>query len=163
MSEFPEFACRGARALVMMHEESLRHFVTAWHQAKSAGVPLPKVDRPDYASYAALLEHALRWSRTYVTWACEQLHIPDPDIREAPAVENVEAELDAYLEHLLAGWRTALCHVEKERFHDDTYPAPWGTPYCVDAMLEHAVMHPVRHRFQLQELMREHGAGEGRR
>jgi hypothetical protein len=25
---------------------------------------------------------------------------------------------------------------------------------CIDAMLEHAVMHPIRHAFQLEELMR---------
>jgi hypothetical protein len=162
VSEFPEFSYRGARALVMMHEDSLRHFVTAWRQAKSAGVRLPKVDRPDYASLEALLEHALRWSRTYITWTCEQLGIPDPGIRDAPAVENVEAELDAYLEHLLSGWRTALCEVEKDRFHEVTYPAPWGTPYCIDAMLEHAVMHPVRHRFQLEELMRNHAKRDRR-
>jgi len=154
MTEQPHFKYRGARALVMMHEKSLRHFVIAWREAKAAGVSLPNVDRPDYASYDTLLEHALRWSRTYVTWACEQLGIADPGIRPAPGVEVVATECDDYLEHLLDGWRRALCDVEKDRFFDDTYPAPWGTPYCIDAMLEHAVMHPVRHRFQLQELMR---------
>lgn len=35
------------------------------------------------------------------------------------------------------------------------YPSRWKTLYCVDAMLEHAVMHPIRHAFQLEELMGE--------
>ena len=27
--------------------------------------------------------------------------------------------------------------------------------YCIDAMLEHAVMHPIRHAFQLDELIKD--------
>jgi hypothetical protein len=30
----------------------------------------------------------------------------------------------------------------------------WRTRYCVDSMLEHAVIHPIRHAFQLNELMK---------
>jgi hypothetical protein len=34
------------------------------------------------------------------------------------------------------------------------YPSRWKTLYSIDAMLEHAVMHQVRHSFQLEKLMR---------
>jgi hypothetical protein len=40
-----------------------------------------------------------------------------------------------------------------EEFSKPVYSSRWGVNYCVDAMLEHAVMHPERHRFQLLELM----------
>jgi len=153
MTEWPEFKYRGARAVVMLHEEELRRLVAVWREAKASGVSLPKVDRPDYASFDALLEHILRWSRTYIVWACEQLDIPEPGIQPAPDVDGVDAVSENYLDHLLDGWRTALREVPAERFFGDVYPAPWGTPYCIDAMLEHAVMHAVRHRFQLEELM----------
>jgi hypothetical protein len=29
----------------------------------------------------------------------------------------------------------------------------WGAPMNVEAMFEHAVVHPMRHRFQLEELI----------
>jgi hypothetical protein len=29
----------------------------------------------------------------------------------------------------------------------------WGEPYTVEQMLEHAVVHPMRHRFQLQRIL----------
>ena len=35
------------------------------------------------------------------------------------------------------------------------YPSQWKTRYCIDSMLEHAVMHPVRHAFQLDELLKD--------
>jgi hypothetical protein len=34
--------------------------------------------------------------------------------------------------------------------------------YTIDAMLEHAVMHPIRHTFQLEELVQRAGS-EGSR
>jgi hypothetical protein len=38
------------------------------------------------------------------------------------------------------------------------------TPYSIDAMLEHAVMHPIRHSYQLEELMAaEYADGETKR
>ena len=46
-----------------------------------------------------------------------------------------------------------LAEVPEERFEDREYPARWKTLYCVDAMLEHAVMHPIRHTFQLERLL----------
>jgi len=45
--------------------------------------------------------------------------------------------------------------VAEEKFYQPEYLAPWKTKYCIDSMLEHAVMHPIRHHFQLKELMDE--------
>ncbi len=42
-----------------------------------------------------------------------------------------------------------MADVPVERFYKPEYEAPWKIRYCIDAMLEHAVMHPIRHRFQL--------------
>jgi hypothetical protein len=43
--------------------------------------------------------------------------------------------------------------VTDEQLDKGIYPSRWGTEYCIDAMLEHAVMHPIRHEFQLRNLM----------
>jgi hypothetical protein len=45
-----------------------------------------------------------------------------------------------------------------DRLETPEYPSRWQTRYCIDAMLEHAVMHPIRHAFQLEELMRKRSA-----
>lgn len=45
-------------------------------------------------------------------------------------------------------------NVEEETFYYPEYPSNGGThPHCIDIMLQHAVMHPIRHDFQLRELL----------
>ncbi len=151
----PDFSYRGARALVVLHELYLEEFVEAWQDAKAQGVMLPEVDDPDYASLETLLHHVLRAARGYMTWICEKLELPDPDIRKTPSVDVIEEEVDDYLEHILDRWRLPLAAIEEAKFHEPTYKSRWEVDYCIDAMLEHAVMHPIRHIFQLEELMEE--------
>ena len=57
------------------------------------------------------------------------------------------------MEHVLERWRAPLLDIADDQLERPEYPSRWHTRYCIDAMLEHAVMHPVRHAFQLGELM----------
>ncbi len=144
---------RGARAVVLMHEVELRRALTVWRQAKAAGVTLPQTEDPDYASLESLLVHILRAARGYMVWMCRQLELPDPEIRPVPDASVVEGEASGYLEHVLERWRLPLAEVPEARFEPEVYPSNWGTPYAVEAMLEHALAHPMRHAFQLSELI----------
>lgn len=153
MSELQDYRYRGARALVLLHEQSLQDFVAVWRKAKAAAVELPPSPEPAYASLDALLWHVLYCARSYMVWICGHLELPDPEIRAAPEANLAEAEVDRYLEHLFERWRLPLAGVEERRFHRPEHTSKWGVLYCVDAMLEHAVMHPIRHRFQLLELL----------
>lgn len=147
------FSYRGARAMILLQDDELRHFIKTWRLAKASGVKLPGGDDPDYASYDALLRHILRAARGYLTWICEQLGLPDPEVEPAPEIDVIDSSCDHYLAHLLARWRDPLKDVPEERFNRPEYPSRWKVLYCIDAMLEHAVMHPIRHRFQLEELL----------
>lgn len=142
---------RGARAMVLLHERQLPLFVDAWRRAKAADVDLPHTNDPSYASMQTLLRHPLGSARGYMIWMCQALELPNPALPEVPALEEVEAQADAYVAELLRGWRTPLRDVSPERFKGRTYTARWGDEYTIDAMLEHAVMHPIRHTFQLDE------------
>jgi len=136
----------------------MRAFVRSWRAAKQRGVVLPATEDPDYESLEHLLRHLLRAARGYVTWIHEVLGRPDPDIPLAPELETVVAEADAYLEKLLEAWRTRLVDLPGEIVDAPTaYLSRWNAPYTIDAMLEHAVVHPMRHRLQLDELVRAMG------
>jgi uncharacterized damage-inducible protein DinB len=152
VQELSDYRFRGARALVLLHDAAMREFLPVWMRAKQRGTPLPATTDPSYASLQALLHHVLRASRGYMTWLCEKLGLPDPGIEPAPDADRVEAEAERYLEHLLARWRLPLAEVEEKRF-DAIHKARWGEDMSCQSMLEHAVMHPHRHRFQLEELM----------
>jgi len=153
MPQLEDYRYRGARALVLLHERHLRRFVETWRRAKAAGVTLPDTDDSTYLSMETLLQHPLRSARGYMTWMCECLGLPDPDLPAVPDASTVERDADAYVNALLRGWRAPLRDVPEERFGGRTYTSRWGEEYTIDAMLEHAVMHPIRHAFQLEELI----------
>ena len=143
----------GARALILLHDRHLRALLATWKEAKAANIVLPKTSDPSFASLDALLQHNLVAAGNYMIWICEQLNLPNPDIKEAPSVEDVEQQADSYMEHVLERWRIPLADIEEERFYRPAYTSRWGSEYCIDGMLEHAVMHPVRHEFQLRNLL----------
>ena len=147
-----DFRSRAVRAMTLLHEEQLRAFVGVWRRAKESAVLLPSTEDPSYESLETLLRHVLRAARGYAVWICEQLELPDPDIPKTPEPDAIEAQADAYLEGVFAGWRRGLAPVTDDRIESPEYASRWKTKYCIDAMLEHAVMHPIRHGFQLVEL-----------
>ena len=150
--DLSNYRYRGARALVLLHERALRELLPAWRRAKAAHVQLPSTKDADYASLETLLHHALRSARGYMTWLCEKLGLPDPGIDPAPEAPSVEQAAERYIEHLLERWRLPLADVEEARF-GATHKTRWGEDMSCEGMLEHAVMHPIRHRFQLEELL----------
>ena len=158
MSNLAGYRYRGARALVLLHERELRAFLATYRRAQAWGVKLPTTDDSDYASLESLLRHVLGAAGGYLKWSAKVLDLPDPGVDPVPPVEAIDAEAEAYLEHVLDRWWSPLHDVPEERF-EVAYKSNWGTPYTVDAMLEHAVAHPMRHAFQLEELMGE-GAHE---
>lgn len=148
------YTSRAARALVLLHKTHLRECLEVWKQAKAANLKLPETDNENYRSLETLLEHIFAAPRGYLVWICRQLELPDPDIRPTPGADTIEAEADGYLEHLLERWSLPLVDVEEEKLYNPEYASNGGTHHhCIDIMLEHAVMHPVRHTFQLRELL----------
>jgi hypothetical protein len=147
------YRSRAVRALVLLHEEHLRRFIPTWRRALATSVSLPASDDPAYASLGALGQHVLGAAGSYMVWMCEMLELPDPGIQPAPGADAIVHSAEEYMEHVLERWRAPLCDVSNERLETPEYPSRWQTRYCIDAMLEHAVMHPIRHTFQLDELI----------
>ncbi len=145
------YRSRGARALVHLHECELRAFVATWRRAQGLGIAVRADADPSYASPAALLQHVLRAARGYLVWTCEVLKLSDPGVRPAPEPAELAVGPEAYLEHVLERWRTGLVLADPEALERTEAKSRWGVTYSVDGMLEHAVMHPLRHRFQLEE------------
>ena len=155
MSSNLQYRSRAVRAMVLLHEEHLRRFVHVWRLALASPVSLPPTDDPSYASLEALGRHVLSAAGGYMIWMCEMLALPDPGIRSAPDASAIVRDADDYMEHVLERWRASLREVPNEKLETPEYPSRWQTRYCIDSMLEHAVMHPIRHVFQLDELLKD--------
>jgi len=152
-SALPAHASRAVRALVILHEAEMLDFLEAWRAAAAVGLVLPASQDSNYASLPALLLHVGRAARGYITWICTQAGLAEPRLPPVPAADALAASLDAWFDALLAGWRGGLVELTDEQLEHPEYESRWGTRYCLDAMLEHAVMHPRRHAFQLRELL----------
>ncbi len=155
MEKLANYQYRGARAMVILHEQYLRDFLDVWKKAKAFGLVLPETDHSAYVSLETLLKHVLECARHYLMWICEKLDLPDPAIRPEPLPDVIETEVESYLEHLLQQWQTPLAGIVEERFDAPEYRSRWDMLYSISSMLEHAVMHPILHRFQLEELLKE--------
>lgn len=151
-SQLGTYQWRGARALVLLHDQNMREFLTTWKAFVASGKAMPKTEDPDYATPQKLLRHVFRASRGYMTWMCEHLGYPDPGIQDPPDESQIQGQAALYMEHLLDRWRLPLEGLTEERSAEE-YKSRWGSTLSIDSMLEHAVMHPIRHNFQLKELL----------
>lgn len=145
-----DFRDRGVRALVLLHEKEMRSFLATWQRARERGVVPPACEDPNYVSLDALLSHVLRAGRGYLIWLCETLGLPDPAIRPAPTPELAAERAEDFAAHLFERWRAPLAVVEPGTLDGVEAKSRWGPTYSIDAMLEHAVMHPLRHAFQIE-------------
>lgn len=56
-----------------------------------------------------------------MTWMCDKLNLPDPEIEKTPKAEIIEAMADEYVSHLLEKWRLPLADITDDKFHKPTY------------------------------------------
>ena len=148
-----EYRYTGARTMVLLHEKYLKSLLDTWWEAKSLCIDLPETEDSDYKSLEAFLRHVFRAVRGYMIWMCDKLNLPNPEINAVPEPDFIDSEAIEYLTYLLEKWRLPLAEIAEDKFHSPTYTSRWGVEYCIDAMLEHAVMHPIRHEFQLRNLI----------
>ena len=153
MKTLQAYKYNGARSLVLLHEDHMKSFLLTWKKAKALNIKLPETNDEDYQSLETILFHVLRASGRYMIWICDKLNLSDPQIDPAPPVNEVQNKAGEYLNHLLERWRIPLMNVPEDSFLGISYQSNWGDMFCIDAMLEHAVMHPIRHQYQLKNLI----------
>ena len=144
----------GARALVALHEQHLRDFLSVWRQAREADVSLPVEGGDAYRSLETLLSHVLSAARAYLVWLCRNLQLGDPGVRRPPDSDEVVGRAGEYVEHLIDRYAIPLRDVPADRFTDESYRFSRAQT-TAEGLLEHAVMHPIRHAFQLRNLIAE--------
>jgi len=148
------FRSRAVRSLVELHEKELPAFLATWKRFVASGKPMPEA-RGDasFASAETLVSHVQGAARGYLHWIHEMLGRPitDPPLTRDPAV--IVPRLDGFLAETLAGWRRHLATLEDDELSPKQYLSRWGEPHTVEQMLEHAVVHPMRHRIQLERII----------
>jgi len=149
-----EFRSRGVRSLVELHERELREFVATWRRFVASKTPMPDA-RGDahYTSRETLGAHVQASARSYLTWIWEMLEQPITDLPMIRDPQVIVPRLDDYMAETLAGWRRHLARLEDAQLAPTQYLSRWGEPHTIEQMLEHAVVHPMRHRIQLERIL----------
>jgi hypothetical protein len=149
-----QYRSRAVRALVELHETELRRFLDTWQRFRSSGAAMPDgLGDPDYESAERLCGHVLGAARGYLTWMCDQVGRPAADVDMNEAREALAARAGAAIEDILGAWRRHLAHFVDAELTPAVYTSRWGEPFLIEQMLEHAVVHPMRHRLQLERAL----------
>lgn len=148
-----EFRSRAVRSLVELHELELRRFLDTWERFEAAGASMPEaLEDPSYASREHLVSHAAGAARGYLTWIGENVGRPVTDLDLSRDPTQIAPRVRQHIEETLAGWRRHLAVLADDEL-TPMHTSRWGEPYNVEQMLEHAVVHPMRHRIQLERIL----------
>ena len=109
---------------------------------------------PDCKSVQTITNHVVRAGYGYATYIRKQFNDPFPERRETYNVADATKagrELDkmmAYtLETLNNKWNLSFDEVTI-----NTFKTTWGQTYDAEQLLEHAIVHVLRHRRQIEKL-----------
>ncbi len=147
------FRSNAVRSCAELHEIELNRFFETWKVFRDSGIALPATTDPAYASVDDLCGHVLRSARNYLTWIGECVRRPVTDLDLDDNRLSVARKGRTFLDEVSAAWRRHLAVLEDAELAPAVYKSRWGEDYNVEQMLEHAVVHPMRHRIQLERLM----------
>lgn len=140
-------------ALMDEYERAVRELATVvggLSEEELARVRDPEAEDPQFRSIRTVMRHVVRAGYGHVDSIRKALGDPI----ERPTVElaspaGVVAQLDALLAHTEAAFGDRWEMTEDE-MDAVTFEAPWGLPYTMEQMLEHTLVHVLRHRRQIE-------------
>ena len=146
------FRSNAVRSLVELHEIEINRFYEVWERFRASGTPLPETSDPSYKSPNHLGGHVFRAARNYLTWIGECVKRPVIDLDPDTDLVRIAGKGRPFVDEVLAAWRRDLSMLEDSELAPTTYKSRWGEDYNIEQMLEHAVVHSMRHRIQLERL-----------
>jgi uncharacterized damage-inducible protein DinB len=147
------FRSNAVRNLVELHEIEINRFYEVWEAFRASGTPLPETSDPSYKSANHLGGHVFRAARNYLTWIGECVKRPVTDLDPDTDLVHIARKGRPFVDEVLAAWRRHLSMLEDSELAPTTYKSRWGEDYNIEQMLEHAVVHSMRHRIQLERLV----------
>jgi uncharacterized damage-inducible protein DinB len=151
-----EFKSRAIRSLLELHEAELRAFLATWRRYARAGLTMPEAHGDeDYESIDRLGTHVLKAARGYLVRITEWLGRPAADLDLTEDVKELVARADEFADAVLAAYRRHLASATDEELSAWVHKTRQGNPISIEMLLEHAVVHPMRHRVQLERILAE--------
>jgi uncharacterized damage-inducible protein DinB len=125
----------------------------------AADLPMPEGHGDEsYESRERLVGHVLMAARGYMTRIGEWVDRPVNDVDGSQDPHDIASRLSAFADDVLAGYRRHMADVTDQELEPQVHRTRWGELMSVENLLEHAVVHPMRHRIQLERILASHPA-----
>jgi hypothetical protein len=106
-----------------------------------------------YENRDRLFGHVLMAMRGYLTRIGEWVGRPVTDVDASQDPYAIVARAPEFADEVLAAYRRHLAQVTTEELEKQAHRTRWGDLMSVEMLLEHAVVHPMRHRIQLERIL----------
>jgi uncharacterized damage-inducible protein DinB len=149
-----EFRSRAVLSLVELHERELRSFLEVWKRFVDSGAAMPEAHGDEsYESRERLAGHVLMAARGYLTRIGEWIGRPLTGVDASQDPHEIMKRATAFADDVLAAYPRHLAEVTNEELEKQIHRTRWGDLMSVEMLLEHAVVHPMRHRIQLERIL----------
>ena len=149
-----EFRSRAVRSLVELHERELRSFLQVWRRFAASDLPMPEAHGDkSYESRERLAGHVLIAARNYLTRIGEWVARPVSDVDAGEDPHSIVTRASEFADDMIAAYRRHLALVTDEELDKQIHRTRWDELMSVENLLEHAVVHPMRHRIQLERIL----------
>ena len=156
-----EFRSRAVRSLVELHEREIRSFLKTWERFVAAGLPMPEAHGDeDYENRERLAGHVLKAARGYLTRIGEWVGRPVSDVDASQDPYEIVSRASTFADDVLSAYRRHLAEISVQELEQQVHRARWGDLMSVEQLLEHAVVHPMRHRIQLERILEDREAAK---
>ena len=149
-----EFRSRAVRNLVELHEREMRSFLQVWKRFVASDLPMPEAHGDEsYENRERLAGHVLMAARGYLTRIGEWVGRPVSDVDASQDPYEIVRRTSEFADEVLGAYRRHLALVSNEELEQQVHRTRWGELMSVENLLEHAVVHPMRHRIQLERIL----------
>ena len=146
-----EFQSRAVRSLVELHEREMRSFLEVWKRFVAANLPMPDAHGDsDYENREKLGGHVLMAARGYLVRMTDWVGRPAADLDGSQDPYEIVARATKFADDLLAAYRRHMALITNEELEEYIHHSRQGHLMNVELLMEHAVVHPMRHRIQLE-------------
>lgn len=154
--EIPPMTLRACRALAEEHEAARAHLYGLLGRFPESAFTTGNIETED--NVRGILCHVTASIFSYACWIERVLGRLDPEVEKrekAAFLADVRAQssADGFAEASRRGahrFYRALSPIASEQELEREFKSNWGPTYCVEAMIEHALVHLIRHRRQIE-------------
>ena len=145
---------RAVRSLVELHEREMQSFLEIWRRFVASDLPMPEAHGDEsYENRERLAGHVLMAARGYLTRIGEWVGRPVSDVDGSQDPYEIVSRASEFADDVLSAYRRHLAEISNEELEQQIHRTRWGELMSVENLLEHAVVHPMRHRIQLERIL----------